>query len=133
MNLTLIGFAILLVAYAINRFVMTEATKKLADSDKLRIFDVFSRRNNFSTVLVLILVFLYFGALQYLPHFIIQITGVYLALFCAYLILRFASNYRKLKQMQMPSNYIKSFITSYCVFLLGFLGMSFCIFWNWTK
>lgn len=133
MNTTLIGLAILFIAYAINRFVMTGATKKLTDADKLKIFDVFSKRNNFSTVLVLILVFLYFGAVQYLPHFIIQITAVYLTVFGVYLIVRFASNYRKLKRMQMPANYIKSFTTSYSIFILGFLGMAFCVFWNWTE
>ena len=110
--MNLIGLVILFAAYAINRFVMTEATKKLADSDKLKIFEVFSKRNNFSTILVLTLVLLYFGALQYLPHFIIPITAVYLTLYVVYLIFRFATNYRKLRQMEMPANYIKSFITT---------------------
>ena len=130
--MNLIGLVILFAAYAINRFVMTEATKKLADSDKLKIFEVFSKRNNFSTILVLTLVLLYFGALQYLPHFIIPITAVYLTLYVVYLIFRFATNYRKLRQMEMPANYIKSFITSYSIFILGFFGMAFCVFWNWN-
>lgn len=130
--MNLIGLVILFAAYAINRFVMTEATKKLADSDKLKVFEVFSKRNNLTTVLVLTIVIIYFGAIQYLPQFITQITIVYLTLFITYLIFRFVSNYKKLKQIKMPETYIKSFITSYSIFILGFLGMAFCVFWNWT-
>lgn len=131
--MNLIGLVILFAAYAINRFVMTEATNKLADSDKLKIFEVFSKRNNFSTILVLSLVLLYFGALQYLPHFIMPITVVYLTIYSAYLIFRFATNYRKLRQMEMPSSYISSFIKSYSIFILGFIGMAFCVFGGWNN
>ena len=133
MNLTLVGLIILFTAYAINRFVMTEATKKLDDSMKLKIFEVFSKRNNYSTIFLLALILLYFGAMQYLPHFIIQITIIYLVIFALYLIFRFVSNYRKLKSLEMPEGYIKSFITSYGIFTLGFLSLAFCVFWNWTE
>ncbi len=130
MNLSLIGLTILFAAYAVNRLVMTGATKKLSDADKLKIFDSFSRRNNFSTILVLILVLLYFGAIQNLPQFMMPITAIYLTIFVIYLLCRFTANYKKLKQMEMPATYIKSFITSYSVFILGFSGMTFCVFWN---
>ncbi len=126
--MNVVGIVIIFVAYAINRFVMTEATKKLDDADKLRLFDVFSKRNNYTTVLLLVLILLYFGAIQYLPHFTIQITGAYLIVFFLYLIIRFFSNYKKLKQMEMPAAYIKSFMISYSVFIIGFLGMAFCSF-----
>jgi flagellar biogenesis protein FliO len=131
--MNLIGLVILFSAYAVNRFIMTNATKNLTDSDKLKIFEVFSKRNNYSTVLVLAIVLLYFGALQYLPHFIIQITAIYLTIFAAYLIFRFISNYKKLKQLEMPANYIKSFIASYGIFTFGFLTMAFCVMWDWTE
>ena len=132
MNLSLVGLIIVFAAYAVNRFVMTEATKKLTDEEKLRVFDAFSKRNNITTVLVLALIVIYFGALQSFPHFIIQITAVYLIVYSSYLIFRFISNYKKLKQIQMPSSYIKSFFTSYSIFILGVGGMAFCVFWNWT-
>ena len=38
MNWTFFGLMVLFIAYAVNRFVMTEATKKLDDSMKLKIF-----------------------------------------------------------------------------------------------
>lgn len=131
MNINLIGMFAFFAAYAINRFVMTEAIKKLDDSDRLKIFEVFSKRNNYSTILVLAFVFLYFGALQYLPHFIVQLTITYLTLFCAYLIFRFVSNYKKLKQIIMPATYIRSFTISYSIFLLGFLILVICVLWDW--
>ncbi len=130
--MNLIGLIILFAAYAINRFVMTEATRKLNDSDKLKVFEVFSKRNNLTTILILTMIIIYFGAIQYLPQFITQITIVYLTLFITYMIFRFVSNYKKLKQMEIPERYIKSFVTSYGIFVLGFLGMAFCIFWSWN-
>jgi len=127
--MNLIGLVFLFAAYAINRFIMTEATKKLSDSDKLRIFEVFSRKNNYATISVLILIVIYFASLQYFPHFVEHITVVYVSVFLAYLLFRFVTNYKKLKQMEMPSAYIKSFISSYSIFILGFIGMIFCLFW----
>jgi len=132
MDTNLIGLLIFFVAYAINRFVMTEATKKLDDSDKLKIFEAFSKSNNYWTIFTLTIVFLYFGAMQYLTHFIFQITIVYLVIFGSYLVFRFASNYKKLKQTEIPETYIKSFITSYSIFALGFLGLAFCVLLNWS-
>lgn len=130
MNTSLVGLIILFTAYAINRFVMTEATKKLDDSDKLKIFDVFSKRNNYSTIFLLAIILLYFGALQYLPHLLNQITAIYLIIFVVYLIFRFASTYKKLKQIEMPAAYIKSFVISYSIFATGFLGMALCVLWK---
>ncbi|MEO8073779.1 MAG: hypothetical protein ABI686_11135 [Acidobacteriota bacterium] len=57
--MNLIGLIILFAAYAINRFVMTKAMKKLSDSDKLKVLEVFSKRNNLTTILVLTIVIIY--------------------------------------------------------------------------
>ena len=38
MNLEFIGLIVVFAAYAVNRFIMTEATKKLEDSMKLKNF-----------------------------------------------------------------------------------------------
>jgi hypothetical protein len=133
MNWTFIGIIILFVAYAVNRFVMTEATKKLDDSMKLKIFEVFSKRNNYTTIFLLAIVLLYFGAIQFFPHFVFSITVIYLIVFTACSVFRFVSNYKKLKQLEMPSEYIKSFIISYSIFGVGVLGLAFCVLWNWNN
>lgn len=129
MNSAIIGIIILFAAYTLNRFVMTNATKKLDDSMKLRIFEVFSKKNNYATVFLLVLVGLYFGAIQFLPQQIFLVTIIYLIVFVTYLILRFIFNYKKLRQLEMPSEYIKSFMVSYGIFTVGFLGMIVCLFW----
>ena len=130
MNSVYIGIIIFFVAYAINRFVMTEATKKLDDSMKLKIFEVFPRRNNYATIFLLAVILLFFGALQWLPLQIFLISIIYLIVFVSYLLFRFVSNYQKLKQLKMPSEYIKSFMISHGVFTLGLLGMAVCMFWS---
>lgn len=133
MNSTFIGIIILFTAYAVNRFVMTEATKKLDDSMKLKIFEIFSRRNNYATIFVLTVIVLFFGALQFIPDKIILFSAIYSIVIVAYLLFRFVSNYQKLKQMEMPAGYIKSFLISYSVFLLGFVGMGVIMFWGWEN
>lgn len=131
MNLTLIGIAILFSAYVVNRFIMTEATKKLSDSDKLKLFEVFSKRNKYTTIFLLLLILIFFGAIEYLPHFTFQIAIVYFIIFILYLTFRFASNYKKLKQIEMPDAYIKRFIISFSIFTTGFLGLAFCSLLSW--
>jgi hypothetical protein len=132
-NTNLAGPAFLFAAYVINRFIMTGATKKLADSEKLKIHDVFSKRNNYATIFTPAIILLFFGAAEFVPHLIIQITVVYLIIFVLYLVFRFVSNYKKLKQMEMPAAYIKSFIASYSIFAPGFSGMVFCVFRSWVR
>ena len=55
---------IIFTAYAINNSVMTATTKKTAQ-DKLKIFEVLSERNKYITGLVLTLILIYFGAIQF--------------------------------------------------------------------
>ena len=98
--MNLIGLVFVFAAYAINRWIMTEATKKLSDADKLRIFEAFSTKSNYATVLVLSLVILYVAALQYFPNFIVPVSIIYLSVFLACLMLRFVINYKKLKQLE---------------------------------
>lgn len=129
--MNLIGLVFVFAAYVINRWLMTEAAKNLSDADKLRIFDAFSRKSNYATVLVLSSVILYVAALQYVPNLIVPVSIIYLSVFFLYLMLRFVMSYKKLKQLEMPVGYIKSFVASHSIFILGFVGMTLSLLWNW--
>lgn len=131
MNPVFIGVVIFLAAYAANRFIMTNATNKLDDSLKLKFFEVFSKRNNYSTLFLLIVVIIYWGAIQIYPQHNFAITAAYLIVFIFYQFFKFTSNYQKLKQMDAPPQYINSFIISYGVFILGFLGFALCMIYGW--
>ena len=129
--MNLIGLVFVFAAYAINRWIMSEAMKKLSDADKLRIFEAFSSKYYYATVIILSLVILYVAALQYFPNLIVPVSIIYLSVFFVYLMLRFVINYKKLKQLEMPAGYIKSFFASYGIFILGFVGMTICLVWSW--
>lgn len=133
MNLSLIGLILFFVGYIINRFVMTGATNRLSDADKLKIFEVFSKKNNYTMIFLLTIVVVYFGTIQYFPYLMFQITIVYLAVYIFYLIFRFITNHKKLKEMEMPADYIKSFVTSYSIFGLGTLALAICFLWSWIR
>jgi Ca2+/Na+ antiporter len=131
MNWIFAGLIIFFAAYAVNQFVMTEATKKLDDSMKLKLFEVFSKRNNYATLFLLAIVLLFLGALQFMPQHIFLIIIIYVIVYAAYLIFRFASNYKKLKQLEVPPEYMKRFLISYGVFALGFLSLALCVVQSW--
>lgn len=131
MNPIFIGIIILFVAYAFNRSIMTKATRELSDDLKLKIFETFSARNNYLTFFVLGFAILFFGALQFYPQFSFAISIVYLVLFTAYLFFKFAANYKKLKQIDVPKHYMQSFIISYTAFLLGVFGFAACFLISW--
>lgn len=133
MNIPLIGLMFFFGAFIVNRFIMTNATKKLDDETKLKFFDVFPKRNNYSTIILFAIILLYFGAIQFLPQQITAVTGIYLAVFIVYLVASFILSYRKLKQIGTPTAYIKSFIIGYSIFLLGFLGLAISVMWSWLR
>jgi len=133
MNPIFIGVIILLAAYAFNRSIMKKATKDLDDDLKLKIFEAFSTRNNYATFFILGLAIVFFGALQFYPQFSFAISIIYLVLFAFYLIFRFTSNYKKLKQIEVPKHYMQSLVISYAAFIFGFLGFAGCFMLNWFR
>lgn len=130
MSFIYIGIIILLVGYTANRFIMTEASKKLDAESKVKIFDEFSKRNNYASVFILILILFFFGGYYFFPQQAILINIIYLFVFGIYQIYRFVSNHKKLKELQMPPAYINSFKISYGVFALGVLGFVVSIWLN---
>lgn len=120
-NEVILGLAAFFGAIVINRTIMTNAIKKLDDQTKLKFFDVFPKRNTFELIVSLVLVFVYFAVWKAMPQFAFYITAIYFALFVFYLIISFISNYKKLKEINTSADYIRSFVTGYSIFVIGFL------------
>ena len=118
--LSMVGIFCFLGLFVVSRMVTTNASKKLSAEEKLRIFDAFSSCNNFYLMFVASLVFAYFGAMTYFPNLLIYITISYIVLFAIYLISKFLLNLQKLKEIEAPADYIKSFIFGYMIFIAGF-------------
>lgn len=131
MTWNLVGLAAFFTGYVITRFIMTAATKKLDDVVKLKLFDAFSNKNNYATILLFVLILLYFGAVELLPNFAFYITAFYLSIFALYLIFRFITNYQRFKTIEMPLEYLRSYQLSQVIFAIGFLIFVVCIIKTW--
>ncbi len=131
MTWNLVGLAAFFTGYVITRFIMTEAAKKLDDVVKLKLFDAFSNKNNYATILLIVLILLYFGAVELLPNFVFYITAIYLSIFALYLIFRFITTYQKFKAIKMPLEYIRSYKLSQLIFAIGFIIFVFCSIKTW--
>ena len=124
MNITLVAAAVLFAAFLLNRFIMTNAMKQLDDATKLKFIKVFSRRNNYSTIILVAVIFLYFWAIQSYPQHNLVISGVYIGLYLAYATIKSFLDYGKLKQIETPADYIKSYILASLIFIAGVLFMA---------
>lgn len=133
MNIPLIGFAVFFAAFMGNRFIMTNAMKKLDDKTKLKFLDVFPRRNNYFTIILVAVILLYFGAIQFYPQHNIAITTSYLGIYIVYSIIKSILDYNRLKQIGTSVDYIKSYIFACFIFIVGILvvsGIYFFELWN---
>lgn len=133
MSWALIGLAVFFAAYIANRFLITAAAKNLSDEHKLKLFNNFAKKNNYATIFILALVLVYFAALQFYVQWIFELTALYLAIYFFYIIFRFFSSYKKLKQLEMPADYMKNFVSGYAVFVVGVACFAFCILREWSK
>lgn len=131
MSPIIIGTIILFIGYAFSRSIMTKALRDLDDNTQLKVYEVLSKTNNYRTFLVIGLAIVFFGALQFYPQFGFSLSIIYLTLFAFYLIGKFASKYRKLKEIEVPSFYMQSFITGCAAFMLGFTAFAGCFLWEW--
>ncbi len=75
MNITLVTAAVFFAAFLSNRFIMTNAMNKLDDATKLKFIEVFSRRNNYATIILVAVIFIYFWAVQSFPQQNLAISG----------------------------------------------------------
>ena len=132
-NEIIIGMAVFFSAIVINRIIMTNAIKKLDDQTKLKFFDVFPKRNSFELIVSLVLIFVYFAVWRAMPQFAFYITVIYFAVFVVYTIVSFISNYKKLKEINTPADYIRSFVIGYNIFVVGFLIFAASNLYFWFR
>lgn len=102
---------------------MTNALKKLDDRTKLKFLDVFPRRNNYSTIILVAVILLYFGVLQSYPQYNFAVTVTYLGVYIAYSVIKSILDYSKLKQIGTPAEYIKSYILACIILIVGIIAV----------
>ena len=124
---TILGIAVFFAGYILSQKLGLNARAKLDDTTKLKIIDVFAKRNvNYSTI-VFALIVVYFASLYAFPQHNTFLLIVYAAIFLIYMFAKLILNVKKLREIAAPPEYIKSIIMSFGVFIGGAIAAGFVI------
>jgi hypothetical protein len=128
-NIWLIGILAFFAAIMINRSIMSSALRKLDDETKLKFIEVFTKRGSLSYLLfATVLVFLVM--MQVFPQYRWILIAVYGLALISFMVTKFFINYKKLKEINVPPEYFRSFFIGYGVFILGLVAMVLCGAWG---
>ncbi|HQZ97920.1 MAG TPA: hypothetical protein PLP21_16490 [Pyrinomonadaceae bacterium] len=120
MNLSIIvGAVVFLGSIILSQKLAVNASAKLDDQTKLKIAEVFPKRNVNYSMIVFGVVIIFLVALYLWPKYNFQISVIYAIAFCLYLIAKLILNVRKLAEIGAPDTYIHSIKTSFWVFIVG--------------
>lgn len=118
---------VFLIAVVISRIVAEKGYRKLSDEEKLRLMNGFSKNRMYS---LLIFVLMAGGMMYMLKQTSLDrgvAMGVYLLVIAVYILVSMVINLRKVKSLEMPAVYRKSYAISQVVSLAGlavfFYGM----------
>ena len=115
----LIAIVVFLAAVILSQKIAVNAGARLDDATKLKMVEVFPKRNVNYTMIVFGIVVLFLGAIYALPEYFSIITIAYGVVFAIYLFTKLFLNVKKLKEIAAPEGYIRSVIISFAVFIGG--------------
>jgi hypothetical protein len=115
----LFGLIGLVVAVMISRIIMERALKRLGPDVKARMVDAFSAYRIYNYAAILTLMVLYFACVRYFPQQSSVITPVFFLLFLVVTGVVSFLSYRKLKALEMPSHYVRSYLINLGIQYLG--------------
>ncbi len=126
----LIPIIILLVAIVLSRFVMERALKDLSDDQRGRLLGSFSAYRLANTTIIFGLVLLFLVGQNYYPELARQFTILFVALFIGISLSISILSYRKLRQLEMPDHYVRSFIIGLLIQFIGIAVVFLPIAWR---
>ncbi|MFN7947124.1 MAG: hypothetical protein U0Z53_17360 [Blastocatellia bacterium] len=115
----LFNFIFLIVAIVISRIIMERALRQLSVDEKARLLDSFSGYRTWNLAAVLLLAALYFAGMRYLPEWRLTWDLLFLASFLTAILAVSVFSYRKLKMLNLPTGYIKSYLLSLGIQYVG--------------
>jgi hypothetical protein len=115
----LFNFVFLIVAIVISRVIMERALRQLSADEKARLLDSFSGYRTWNLAAVLLLALLYFAGMRYLPEWRLTWDLLFLASFLTAILAVSVFSYRKLKDLNLPAGYIRSYLLSLGIQYVG--------------
>jgi hypothetical protein len=107
--------------------VSERALRQLSTEEKGTLLDSFSSYRLYNTVVSLGLVVAYIAATSYFPRSYSTLTLIFIILFFTISATVSVLSYQKLKNLNMPNGYIRSFLISLAIHYTGVVA----IFFRW--
>ena len=117
----MIAFVVLLVAISGYRMINDKANKKLEQDKKAALIDIFSNNRIWTYGILIAIVLLFFISLRFNLINPVWTYIIYIVTLIAYILIISYNSYIKLKDNDFPISYIKSYILSTALRLLGLL------------
>ena len=117
--LTLVAAIIFLGAVVLSQKIAVNAGARLDDAIKLKLIEVFPKRNANYTMIVFGLIIAFLLAAYAFPSYATVISIIYAGAFVAYLFAKLFLNVRKLREIGAPEFYINNVVASFGVFIGG--------------
>ena len=115
----LIAIVVFLASVVLSQKIAVNAGSRLDDAMKLKLIEIFPKRNSNYTMIVFGIVIIFLVAIYALPQYFSIITIAYGIVFLIYLFTKLFLNVKKLKEIAAPEDYIRSVIISFAVFIGG--------------
>lgn len=115
---------VLFAAILISRIITERALKRLKSEDKARLLDSFSGYRIFNSALTLGIFIIWLVLIEYLPHWRFTLTAIFVLVFLGVSAAISVLSYRKMKDLNLPADYIKSYLLGLAIQYVG-VGFAF--------
>ena len=121
MDNSMISILILLVAIFASRVISEKANKSLSTQQKAELIDLFSKNRIYTFAVLILIIAAFFASLKF--NLIEQSTTViiYVILISGFMVINSNMAYKKLKSNNFPGSYIKSYLISTSIRLIGLM------------
>jgi hypothetical protein len=113
------SIVVFLASVVLSQKIAVNAGSRLDDVTKLKVVEIFPKRNANYTMIVFGIIIAFLVAVYLFPQYFGIITIAYGVCFAIYLFAKLFLNVRKLKEIEAPVHYIRSIILSFGVFTGG--------------
>lgn len=118
------AIVVFLASVVLSQKIAVNAAARLDDATKLKIAEIFPKRNVNYTIAIFTIVIVFLVATYMFPDRYISIMIGYAVAFLIYIFTKLILNVRKLKEIGAPTGYIRMVIVSFCVFIGGAVAAS---------
>lgn len=119
METSIIGFIAFIIAYVAGRIISERALNLLSEDEQKKLLQGFSKYKIFSLVGIILIVVIHYGLRFFVPESSAASMPAIVTALVLYLLANTVISYKKLKNLEMPDEYINRFLFSTLIQYVG--------------